>query len=423
MKKLLLIASAWLFIPVSVMFNGCLKDTGTSTYKIYTPIYETTEQMKAGIKSDVPQPIVNAGKMWIQGNTIFLVELEKGIHIIDNTNPSSPVNKSFINIPGNEDVSVKGNILYADCYSNLVAIDISNPANVSAKGFVGDIFPDRSYINGFYIQSGKVVLRWDIKDTTINLQLREGNGIWSNGSYISQVVYFFGPTALASSQNTTSVGGSMSRMAIVNDRLYIASQQSLSTVSIVNPSAPDFLTHKNLHLGIGTAETIYPFADKLFIGSASGMYIFSLSDPDNPSLLSTFSHASACDPVITDGTFAYITLHSGTTCHGVVDELDVVNVQDVTHPSFIKKYSLTSPYGLSKDGNMLFVCDKGSGLKLFDASDANNIILKQTINIPGAYDVICINKVAVVSAGDGLYQFDYSDLSNIKQLSKISLNQ
>ncbi len=153
----------------------------------------------------------------------------------------------------------------------------------------------------------------------------------------------------------------------------------------------------------------------------SGMYIFSTTDPDNPALLSTFTHATVCDPVITDGTNAYITLQSGTYCNGVENELDVVNVQDVTHPTLLKKYNLSHPYGLSKDGNTLIVCD--DGLKIYDATDPNNLQLKQTIAVSNPYDVICINGIALVSAADGLYQFDYSNPSNVKQLSRLSLNQ
>src|ERR1035437_5595845 len=130
MKKNIFIASAWLLATASILLlNGCLKDTGTVQYYTYTPVYKTTAQIRAEIKSNTPQPITNPAKMCVLGNTIFLVETEKGIHIIDNTNPSSPVNKAFITIPGNEDITVQGNILYADCYTDLMAIDVSNPDN------------------------------------------------------------------------------------------------------------------------------------------------------------------------------------------------------------------------------------------------------------------------------------------------------
>ena len=39
------------------------------------------------------------------------------------------------------------------------------------------------------------------------------------------------------------------------------------------------------------------------------------------------------------------------------------------------------------------------------------------------YDVIAFNGLAMVVARDGLYQFDYTNLANIRQLSKLNVLQ
>ena len=49
--------------------------------------------------------------------------------MIDNTNPASPQNIAFIDIPGNLDIAIKGNIMYADNYADLLTIDISDMQN------------------------------------------------------------------------------------------------------------------------------------------------------------------------------------------------------------------------------------------------------------------------------------------------------
>ena len=110
---------------IATLVSGCFKDTGTRTYKLYTPVYQTTQTVRAAIKNDAPQPITSIGKMVLYGNYIFLNEINKGIHIIDNTNPASPVNKAFITIPGNENLAIKDNMLFADCFTDLFAIDIT----------------------------------------------------------------------------------------------------------------------------------------------------------------------------------------------------------------------------------------------------------------------------------------------------------
>jgi len=40
----------------------------------------------------------------------------EGIHIIDNSTITNPKFVSFIKIPGNYDIAVKGSVLYADSY-------------------------------------------------------------------------------------------------------------------------------------------------------------------------------------------------------------------------------------------------------------------------------------------------------------------
>ena len=170
-------------------------------------------------------------------------------------------------------------------------------------------------------------------------------------------------------------------------------------------------------------ETIYPFKDKLFIGSNNGMFIYNITNPATPVLAGQFNHARACDPVIADGDYAYVTLHDGTQCSGFSNQLDVINISNLSVPSLTRTYSLTHPHGLSKDGNLLFVCDGRDGLKMYDASNPGNLILKKHITGLETYDAIAWNNNLWVVAKDGLYQYDYSNPPNLIQRSKISVNR
>ena len=133
MKKISLTAATALLLCMSVVvLQSCIKDTyeRTYTYTYYKPVYKTTAEVRANIKSNAPKAIEKPGKIYIRGSYIFLNDLDKGIHVIDNSNPAQPKNISFIDIPGSVDLAVKGNTLYADFFTDLVAIDISNPHNV-----------------------------------------------------------------------------------------------------------------------------------------------------------------------------------------------------------------------------------------------------------------------------------------------------
>lgn len=425
MKKSTKVFSAALFLLVFTFLNSCVKDNckSTITYTIYTPVYETTVKVKANIKSDGPEEVENPGKIVLLGNYIFLNEIDKGIHVIDNSNPSSPRNVAFINIPGNMDLALKGNTLYADLYSDLVTLDISDPLNVTLKKYMENIFPYRAYGNGFYNDNSKKIVDWVKKDTAVAQSCSGGNFITPNPNVYMDMGVAQNSSSVpgAKAGSPIGMGGSMARFTIVNNYLYAVDLSDLNVFDIANSNDPIFSNKVNVDYHV---ETIYPFENKLFIGSNNGMFIYDIeTSPESPVKSGEFTHARSCDPVIADGEFAFITLHSGTTCLGFNNELDVVKLNNFTDASLIKIYNLTSPQGLSKDGNLLFVCDGTDGLKIFDAADVSNLKLIKQFSSLETYDVIAYNHIALVVAKDGLYQYDYSDVNNIHLVSKIGITK
>jgi hypothetical protein len=194
-------------------------------------------------------------------------------------------------------------------------------------------------------------------------------------------------------------------MVLVGDYLYaIPERHSLQVINIANSTKPQL--GGNVYAGFDL-ETVYPFRDKLFLGSMEGVYIYDISNPGNPTSLGSFSHGRACDPVITDGNYAYVTLHAGTSCGGASNELDVLNVENLSTPVLVSSLPMTRPMGLSKDGNLLFVCDP-PGVKIFDAGSPGSLELRNTLDVGNALDVITSNGRLVAISDKGVYQFDYS---------------
>jgi hypothetical protein len=170
-------------------------------------------------------------------------------------------------------------------------------------------------------------------------------------------------------------------------------------------------------------ETIYPFKDKLFIGSNAGMFIYDIANPASPRSLGQFAHARACDPVIADDNNAYVTLHDGTPCGGFNNQLDVVNISNLVAPVLVKTYAMTNPHGLAKDNNLLFLCDGRDGLKMYDVANPSNIVLKKQVTGLETYDAIAWNNNLLVVAKDGLYQYDYSNPLNLVQKSRLGIHR
>ncbi len=426
-KYITITALAFITITACVILSACTKDRGFRTVKIYTPVLKPLQQVYAAINTGAPEAIVTPGKMFLLGKYIFLNEINKGIHIIDNSNPASPVNKAFINIPGNLDITIKGNTLYADCFTELLVIDISNISTIQFKKSFAKIFPDRSWMMGTTIPDGYAVIDWKVRDTMTDIAVTEGQGLWKNNEYYTGGYFNPGGLQTASSTynnsaNTASVNGvagSTARFAILNNYLYTVSASMLHSFDISNAAEPTLANTGSTYVD---AETIFAMNNRLFIGGSNGISIFNVDNAMAPVQEGGFGHFCSGDPVIADDNTAYVTLHTGNWCQDDIDELDVLDITDITQPKFIKTYKLTRPNGLSKDGSTLFVCD-GDGLKIFNAAQAANLTLMKTIAVSNPSDVICNNKVAFVSAKDGLYQFDYHDMNNIKLLSKIGMGE
>jgi hypothetical protein len=406
-----------LLMFLAINFQSCVKDTVSKTYTMYKPVYKTTAEVRANIKNDAALPVSNPGKMFVLGNYIFLNEIDKGIHVIDNSNPANPVNKYFIAIPGNIDLAVTGTTLYADLYTDLVTLDISNPSLVQVKKITENVFPNRLYSGGFVANNTKIITDWTKKDTTVT----EDVNMTTNGNFLVDASVF-AVARPGSSANKAAVGisGSMARFTLLDNYLYTVTENALNVFNISHPQNPVFSNKINLPFGI---ETIYPFKSNLFIGSQTGILIYGTANPAQPVQAGSFTHARVCDPVIADDNYAYVTLSSGSRCAGFINQLDVVNIQNLQSPKLVKSYPLTNPHGLSKDGNTLFICDGAAGLKVFDAADQNNIKLLQTLDGIDAYDVIAFNGIAIVSAKDGLYEYNYTDRSKVQQISRISFNK
>ena len=397
-------------ILIPLLFSSCLKDDCRHTYKITVPVFTRLSSLRSAIRSEAPRAINSTGKLYVEGSSIYLNEPGRGIHVIDNTRPDHPVKTAFINIPGNADMYLKGNILYADMYCDFVAIDISNPLNILVKKFLTKTFPDKAvYSVSTNPDSIDVVTNWISRDTTVSCS---GNG----------VVYFPGASnvnmfasASTNSSKATGTAGSMARFAAVNDHMYTVSSSNLNVIDIRESSNPLFVRTKPIGWNI---ETIFPYNNRLYLGSSASMSVFDLQNPADPNQLSWSGHWCSHDPVVADDNYAYVTLHAANFCNSQVNQLEVYSL-NTTSPELVKTYPLVSPQGLSKDGSLLFICDGKDGLKVFDAADINN--LKIIKHFPGmeTYDVIASNGIAYVVAKDGLYQFDYSNTSNIHLLSKM----
>jgi len=418
-------------IPISLicfLFSYIFYSCEDSTYKEYkgnTPVYLSYDNLRNGVSTEQNVDLKNPGKIYFKDNFIFIVEELQGIHVFDNTDPSAPVKKNFIKVPGIVDMAISGNVMYTDSYVDLVILDLQNIDNIHEVGRMKDIIPytvpptGNEYPMGYVDQEKGVVISWELKT------IREK--VYNNPSpypiyYTDKAEYYTFNSVSSSgvSGNGIGIGGSMARFGIKDKVLYLLGDNTLKIIDITTKTSP--IETNNLYPG-ATVETMFLTSKNMFLGTTTGMVIYDISVPLSPASRVLFNHARSCDPVIVDDTLAYVTLRTGTSCGGTLNNLDVVNIKDLSHPFQVITYPMTNPHGLGKSGDILFVCDGSAGLKIFDASNPKLLLSHVISTYPNinAYDVIPLGSVLVMIGDDGLYQYNYANILNITLLSKISV--
>lgn len=202
----------------------------------------------------------------------------------------------------------------------------------------------------------------------------------------------------------TGTGGSLARFALHGDRLYALGGSQLKIFGLADGLHPELLRSRYIGWDV---ETLFRDGNRLFVGARNGMYIFDVSEPDAPKQLAFTGHLYSCDPVVVQGNTAYVTLRKGSACRGGENELRVYDVTDSTQPQLIGTYPMTGPWGLGVHDAWLFVADGKAGLRVFDTRDPRRLRPVGVMPEIHGYDVIPNQGVLVISAEDGLYQYDY----------------
>ncbi|GEP95346.1 LVIVD repeat-containing protein [Chitinophaga cymbidii] len=413
------------FIPaalaVMMAFSGCVKEKCSRKFKtkIFTPVYTATADYYASVKAEEPRAIEQAGKIYAKGTLLFVNEIYKGIHVIDNSDPKAPEAVSFINVPGNIDIAAKGNYLYADSYSDLLVFDISDPRQIKLEKRVGSVlnFPYNAdgLTLGYQIpQSPFMITGYTSRDTVYDLDCTTPERM----IFFDAAVASFASSLKSNNSGGSGKGGSMARFTIAKDYLYTVNHSQLKSFDLANAASP---LHKSDQQVGGNIETIFPYGEYLFIGSRNAMYIYDIINPASPARRSQVTHFRACDPVVVEGTTAYVTLRTGTICAGNLNELQVFDVKDVDNPVKLATYQMKGPYGLGVDNGKLFVCEGPFGLRFMNAPEPLKITTAKLVEGLDAYDVIpYYDQHLLVSARGGIYQYDYTNINNPVLLSKIS---
>ncbi len=426
MKKVLFVLYAGI-----IALSGCSdKVSETVTYMINEPVFMSAKAFRESVSVTTKvETIKNYGKICFYEGYIFISETEKGIHIVNNSNPSNPQNVGFIELMGNADLAIRNGKLYADSYIDLVWFNIDNPASPKLEGRLENVFqgalpiPDNGYGYDYNLcynndaSTKGVIVGWKLNARTETYTYETG-GWWGGGNKLDQIAYASAESSGSRGSSSTGVNGSMSRFALYKDYLYSVINNYMNIIDL-SGSEPKKAAD-NLYIG-RDVETIFSYKDNMFMGTPTGMMIYSVADPLKPQFVRAVWHIFGCDPVVVEDDIAYVTIHSGNACGQTNNDLIIYDVSDVTNPRHIVTYAMTNPKGLGIDNGTLFLCD--DGLKIYNASDPQTLMANRLAHYSGmdGFDVIPFDNVLMMIADDGLYQYDYTDLDKIKQLSVLPI--
>lgn len=430
-KSLVRTVSLYLGIAVAALIilfslSGCTDTCNTTTsYTTYQPVLASMTVLRQEVDVLPPQQRENSGKIYIYGQYLLLGDPGKGIHVFDNSDKTNPVALSFISIPGNVDMAVRGGMLYVDSYIDLLVFNINDPVNITMVNRIENVFPNYNNQFGVWVDGDQVVTALE------ELEIIE---VTSNcADYNTEVIFMaedvlavpmganFNTSNLASAPSI-GIGGSTARFTIVSSYLYAVDENRMHIFDILTPGNPVDVNTVDLGWGI---ETIFPFKNNLFIGSQSGMIVYNIDNATSPEYMTMVDHITTCDPVVANDDFAFVTLRSGNDNNwcgtSFANQLEVIDISDVRNARRLHIYSMSGPYGLGLDGNILFVTEGSEGLKIFDITDVSKIDENLIQHMTGfdAYDVIPYNGTLILIGQDGLYQFDYTNIDEIKLLSII----
>jgi len=216
---------------------------------------------------------------------------------------------------------------------------------------------------------------------------------------------------------STGKGGSLSKFTIVGNFLYAVDNHYLYSYDISNPSNPVRTNTSEINFDI---ETIYPFNNRLFIGTRTGLYIYSLEAPATPVKVGEAQHARSCDPVVANDSIAFVTLKGNSFCGPAESGLYVHDIRNIFQPLLIKTVAMANPEGLGLQGSYLYICCNNEGLKVFDVSVPSNPVEVKTVT--GSYfkDVIPYGNQLICYVSTGINLYDISNPSDpvlVKQIS------
>jgi hypothetical protein len=171
MKRPKLIATG---IGLCFCLFGCQPDrdlrNSYNSGQAYVPVYMSLAE-KNNITISGARTTEKSGKIYAFGNYIFQNDVNKGIHIIDNSDPKNAKKIAFLEIPFNTEFAVRNQYIYANNVNDLVVVDVHDINHPVVVKRMENAFPyvDAQYPRqaGYFVcpdPSKGIVVAWELQN-------------------------------------------------------------------------------------------------------------------------------------------------------------------------------------------------------------------------------------------------------------------
>ena len=217
----------------------------------------------------------------------------------------------------------------------------------------------------------------------------------------------------------TGQGGSLARFTIVNNQVLVLTSSSIKQYDIQGDGSISF---KNEAFLTDDLETIFPYGNNVLIGSSSAVYFLEFNDAENLRLAGTFTHFTACDPVVASGTLAYSTLRTSGCRFDNIEVIDVIDFSNINSPRQVNSIPSESPFGLAVVNDLLFVCERG-GITVFQRVGDGGLDRLAFFEIPDhlPIDIIPQEGFLIVRTDNGIYNVTYSESGEMEVIGSVRI--
>ena len=225
------------------------------------------------------------------------------------------------------------------------------------------------------------------------LLLGTGSVGWAGADGVPCII----PEAVGSIDTTRAMG-----LAFSGTTAYVADWVGLKIIDFSDPEQPTLMSTYDLSIfsfGVSVlGSTVY------VANSESGLAIFDATDPRKPELLGSYDTPDWANAVTVVGTVAYVA--------DGFSGLQIIDVSEPSVPVLLGSYDTPGrAEGVTVVGTVAYVADGSSGLQIVDVSDPALPVLLGSIDLPSTVEDVAVEGTVayVAQRGSGLGIIDVSD--------------